>query len=140
MSLTRNPSYAIIRQLDLFAAKPEPSPTPAASASKLAKRGKTRSTDEAMRVLEDARAELIATARDEAAALARAHGTVHSRMVRAALEAKGLVHPDEKEFWIGAVFRDPRFEWTGERYSYSDAARNVHERTIKVWRLKGGAK
>lgn len=135
MSLTRNPSYAIIRQLDLFAAKPEP-----VAAKAPPKKSKTRSTDEAMRVLEDARAELIATARDEAAALARAHGTVHSRMVRASLEAKGLVHPDEKEFWIGAVFRDPRFEWTGERYSYSDPARNVHERTVKVWRLKETAK
>ena len=93
-----------------------------------------------MSVLEESRAELIAAAREEAVALARARGTVHSRMVRAVLEEKGLVSTDAKEYWIGAVFRDARFEWTGEHYSYSDAARNVHERTVKVWRLKAGAR
>jgi hypothetical protein len=43
----------------------------------------------------------------------------------------------EGEFWLGSVFRDTRFVPTGDKYIYSDEARNIHEREVKWWKLAG---
>lgn len=98
--------------------------------------GTTKSTEEAMEVLEVHRGALIARARTEAVLLCQQNGKTHSRAVRAKMAALGLLDSGGSEFWLGAIFRDGRFEWTGEFFTYSDSARNVHERTIKLWRLR----
>ncbi len=103
-----------------------------------AERPVTRSTAQAMDVLERAKGPIILAARRVAQQLARAHGTVHSRQVRQALIEQGLLTQDlvKKDFWMGAVFRGSEWEWTGKYHTYSDADRNIHERTVKVWKLK----
>jgi len=100
--------------------------------------GVTHSTEEAMDLLSEVRAELIARGREEAISLAEQHGLVHSRMVRLRLEELGLLgNADIKDFWLGAIFnRNPRFKWSGEMFTYEDRARNIHERTVKVWKLR----
>lgn len=98
----------------------------------------TRSTEEAMRVLEQAKGPIIIAARRVAQQLAHAHGDVHTRQVRQALIEQGLLTQDlaRKDFWMGAVFRGSEWEWTGRWHTYTDAERNIHERTVKVWRLR----
>jgi len=96
----------------------------------------TRSTGEAMDVLTAKHHREIQLARHVAAVIALARGTVHSRQVRWVLYQLGLITGNEHEFWIGAVFRDPKvFHWTENYYSHSSASRNIHERTVKVWEL-----
>lgn len=65
--------------------------------------------------------------------------TVHSRTVRDEMERLGLLKTNEPEFWLGAVFNKLKREKiigpTGQSFTYSDAERGIHERTIKVWGL-----
>lgn len=100
--------------------------------------GVTHSTEEAMDLLGEVRAELIARGREEAISLAEQYGFVHSRMVRLRLEELGLLgDTDIKDFWLGAIFnQNLRFKWSGEVFTYEDRARNIHERTVKVWKLR----
>lgn len=98
-------------------------------------RRKTGSTQEAMECLAEAHGSLIERAREEAVCIARQVGEVHSRAVRERLEQLGLVDASSRDHWLGAVFRDERFRWSGRYFSYRDLARNVHERTIKIWVL-----
>ena len=96
--------------------------------------GTTRSTDEAMDLHARKNGDLIAKAREIAKEICLREGTVHSRKVLAVMGARGLIDPDKGQTWIGAVFRSG-FTWTGEWVTHSNKARNIHERTIKVWRL-----
>lgn len=98
----------------------------------------TRSTDEAMRLLHRRRRLLIQWAQYLAAKHAKRAGTVHSRDVRTMMAAHGWLSPDAGEHWLGAVFRSSIWEWTGRYHAYSDHGRNIHERTVKVWRLRDG--
>lgn len=98
--------------------------------------GKTRSTDEAMKLLRKRRLEQIMKARELAVEICERVGSVSSREVRKAMAAAGELDNDEHEFWLGAVFRHERFQWTGRYYTYRDSARNIHERTVKVWELR----
>lgn len=120
-----------MRQLDLGLGQPPRTRRP---------RRKTASTQEAMECLAKAQGSLIERAREEAVCIARQVGEVHSRAVRERLEQLGLVDPSSRDHWLGAVFRDERFRWSGRYYSYSDRRKNVHERTIKIWVLKGEVK
>lgn len=90
-----------------------------------------------MDVLNTYRAFLIASGRWHALRIAYAHGTVVCRQVRKAMADAGLLDRYEHigDYWLGAVFHSPLFEWTGEWFKYTDAARNIHERTVKIWRL-----
>jgi len=102
--------------------------------------GKTRSTSEAIRLLEDKRAWLIAMGKRIAIGLCkRDGGSTNSYYLRREMTARGLFDGyDGAFFFLSAVFCDPAlFVWTGEYHSYSDrkGSRNVHERTIKVWHL-----
>lgn len=100
---------------------------------------KTRSTDEAMTVLNQYRAYLIQYGRYVATLICKEHGTVHSRQVRQALASQGLItDPQLGEHWLGAVFNNSRFRWTRQFHVYSDPTRNIHERTIKLWCLPPG--
>jgi hypothetical protein len=101
-----------------------------------AHRAKTRSTGQATQVLKTYRLKLIARGREIAKAIAKRRGKVHSRQVRQQMEKEGLlVNPLIGDFWLGIVFRSDDFKWTGEYFRYSDSARNIHERTVKVWTL-----
>jgi len=53
---------------------------------------------------------------------------------------EGVFDHSIPEYWLGALFRSPRFAWTGEYFQVpaepSDAIRNIHDRkTVKTWRL-----
>jgi hypothetical protein len=101
--------------------------------------GVTRSTGEAMDLLEERRAELIARGREEAVLLAREHGFVHSRMVRERLEELGLLtDPDLKDYWLGPLFNNPRFEKLSKTpdHTYGSPVRNIHERAVHRWRAR----
>jgi hypothetical protein len=99
----------------------------------------TCSTDEAMRLLNERRSFLIAYGRYVAAEICRATGTVHSRLVRREMAKRGLLdNPELADYWLGAVFNNGPFEWTHDVHTYSDHARNIHERGVKVWRLRKG--
>jgi hypothetical protein len=100
---------------------------------------KTRSTEEAMDLLKRFRRYFITLGRHLAVThlVGHAERTVHSRQVRAAMEAgcafDGYTGND---YWLGAVFNCSVFEWTGEFFVYSDKTRNIHERTVKLWKLR----
>jgi hypothetical protein len=96
----------------------------------------TRSTAEAMNVLGLHRRTLIDYARYVASEICKARGSVTSRDVRRVMAAMGMLN-NASEYWLGAIFRGS-FEWTGARHTYSDGDRNIHERTVKVWRLVEG--
>lgn len=98
--------------------------------------GKTRTTDEAMKLLRKRRLDQIMKARAMAVDICERVGSVSSREVRKAMAAAGELMDNEPEFWLGAVFRHERFQWTGRYFTYSDRARNIHERTVKVWELR----
>jgi len=101
----------------------------------------TRSTEEGMALLRRHRAELIAAGQQIARFLAEINGTVHSRAVRDEMERRGLLNGDGSECWLGAVFngKNSGLEWTGHwyRYTVKNNNRNIHEKHIKIWRLKG---
>jgi hypothetical protein len=99
----------------------------------------TRSTEEAMVVLNTYRQFLVTYGRYVATLICKEKGKVHSRDVRNALASlKLLEDPGLKDFWLGAVFNNSVFRWTGETYIYSNSDRNIHERTVKVWHLPAG--
>lgn len=98
---------------------------------------KTRTTGEAMGLLEGKHSTLIAIARDIAIELIRRDGSTHSRAVRKAMFERGIIAGNEgREHWLGAVFCRSMFEWTGGFITYADRERNVHERLVKTWRLR----
>ena len=110
--------------------------------------GVTRSTSEAMKLLARHRRVRIDRARDVAREIARADGTVNCRQVRERMKADGLlrdpengrlVPATEREHWLGSIFRHPDFEQTGQQVAYTNALRNIHERTVNVWRLRNGS-
>jgi hypothetical protein len=99
---------------------------------------KTRSTSEAIRLLEDKRAWLVAMGKRIAIGLCkRDGGTTNSRTLRQEMQARGLFD-DYKGgfFWMSAVFCDDGiFTWDGTKTSYRDRANNIHEREIRNWKL-----
>jgi hypothetical protein len=97
----------------------------------------TKTTSQAAKLLNRHRGNLITKARAIAIDLAKANGTVHSREVRAEMDKQGhLTNPALADHWLGVVFRSSVFVWTGQYFSYRDDSRNVHERTVKVWKLR----
>lgn len=72
--------------------------------------------------------------------------TTHTYAIRKAMEATGLLDGHRgKMMWLGAAVKAASdvLVPTGEMYSYSssdeETGRSVHERTIKVWKLRDGA-
>lgn len=95
----------------------------------------TKSTEEAMAVLNNHYPDLIQIAREIAIDLARKNGEVHANEVRAVMGNRGIINPEEKHFWFGAVFKSQDFAWTGKYHTYTDSGRNTHQRRVMVWRL-----
>ena len=78
------------------------------------------------------KAELLHLARETAYNIARIDGEVTSDDVRQALNiVPGRANGAN---WIGSIFRDKRFEWTGRVIS-SKIPKN-HAALIKIWKLK----
>jgi hypothetical protein len=99
---------------------------------------KTRSTEEAMSVLQQYRAGQIEDAREVAAELIDKHGTTHSFAVQEVMAKRGLIDPVLGNYWIGAVFNDPKFVWTGSWHfppNIKIATKNkAHAlRPVKIW-------
>lgn len=94
-------------------------------------------TNKAMAHLRYSHAYKIAYGKYVAVRIALKKLTVHSRDVRDAMFAEGVIDGAEAEFWLGTVFKDLRDEgilkWTGQMYKYTDADRNIHERSVKLW-------
>jgi hypothetical protein len=103
----------------------------------------TGSTDEAMALLRAIRREQIATAQGIAIELLLrrgADGVTNSREVWAVMARRGILEPEVKDHWLGAIFRDERFEWTG-RWAIPELPEGtaIHaQRPVKVWRLARG--
>jgi len=92
-----------------------------------------RLKDEGMTLAAMSRAELLKKARDVAYVLCEKHGTCTTDDVRYALDLRPADKANQQN-WIGSIFRDSRFEATGE-YVKSKIARN-HAAVIQIWRLK----
>ena len=99
---------------------------------------KTKSTEEAMAVLRAYRAGQIEDAREVAAELINKFGTTDSFQVQEVMAKRDLIDPSLGNYWIGAVFNDPRFAWTGSWKfppNIMIATRNkAHAlRPVKIW-------
>jgi hypothetical protein len=99
--------------------------------------GATRSTEEAMTRLRQTRRRLIENGRQVALEQIAASGTTHSRRVLDEMDRRGLLdRAVAHDFWLGAVFHDREFVWTGQWYRHHSKLRNIHERTVKVWTVR----
>ena len=78
------------------------------------------------------RTELLEHSRKIAVMLCIRDGQTTSDVVRRAVNLPPL--GSNQQNWLGALFNDARFDWTGE-FTRSTIRKN-HGRLIKVWRLK----
>jgi hypothetical protein len=91
-----------------------------------------RRRDEGMASAARPQVQRLELARSAAADIARERGSVTTDEVRMQL---GLTPGRSNEQnWMGSIFRDERFEWSGEVVLSKIPA--SHARMIKVWRLK----
>lgn len=104
----------------------------------------TRSTAEAMALLNKSRKKYILLAREVACGLITEHGSTHTFAVRDRMAALNLLRADlyTGEFWLGTVFRDSRFMKTGAMHvdppSERNKDRNIHShRETFVWTFSG---
>ena len=88
--------------------------------------------DEGMAIAALNRAEFLAETRDEAVRIARAQGYVTIDDVRRAVHVPPGTTNSQN--WIGSVFKDRRFAWTG-RMKKSEIPSN-HGRLIRIWSLR----
>ena len=99
------------------------------------------SAEEALAILNATRSELIRAARQEAAFLCLKHGRTNSREVRESMKVLGLLEDSTDERWLGAVFKCPLFEATGETLMVEDRERNIHRgRANQIWALTPSAR
>jgi hypothetical protein len=100
-------------------------------------------TEAAHAMLNKTRAYYIEYAMWTAARILQKKGTVHSREVRDVMvEEKALEGYRGNDFWLGTAFNNLKakgaIEWTMHQYKYSDPARNIHDREVKIWKPKEG--
>jgi hypothetical protein len=101
--------------------------------------GRTRTTAEAMTLLQQTRKRLIESGRMIARDQIAQTGSTHSRRVREEMRRRGLLDASVAgDYWLGAVFNCDEFEWTGAWHKHHSSERNIHERMVKVWTLRGG--
>lgn len=94
----------------------------------------TNTTEEAMELLRQYRGQYIDAARSVADQLIKRNGTTDTKQVRIAMADNGALLNDVKDHWLGAVFRGPRYQWTGE-WTESYVGPFTHApRPVKVWR------
>jgi hypothetical protein len=99
----------------------------------------TQSTGEAMALLKKYRADQIEDARDVACELIERYGYTSIRQVQETMVEMDLIDENLGNFWLGAVFNDPRFEWNG-KWDIPDSGALVatknkaHDyRPVKIW-------
>jgi hypothetical protein len=101
------------------------------------RRAATKTTAEAMALLQRMKRGYIEAAQRVAVEIASRVGGVYSHVVRSALVERGLIPHDESCLWMGrALCSCRKLEWSGKWFSYTDTERCIHERTVKVWRLR----
>ena len=102
-----------------------------------------RNEQEAHEMLKRARSQLIADGYKIAVELASPDKRVHSQMVLAEMEHRGLLderHADIPRNWTGLIFRGTDYKDTWEPCGYmkiGDSSRNTHAATRRLWKLKG---
>lgn len=101
-------------------------------------------TKEALGKIEVRHARIVRHACRVAVRLAKQKLTVHSREIRDALVAEGILDPEAgPEHWLGAAVnklaKEGILEKSGHTYKYTDASRGIHERTVTIWQLKENA-
>lgn len=97
-------------------------------------------TAEAMALLKAYRGYCIAWGRRIGWELCQQNIDTTSYEVIEEMEKRKLIPDDIGRFWVGAVFnKNPDFEFTGEYRSHRRDDRNLHERTVRVWRLSFAA-
>lgn len=106
--------------------------------------GKTRTTEEAMALLNRTRLKYIERGRYEAFQLCKRNGTTHSTAVLNTMGDQGLLEDENiKMSWLGDLFRRRSlFQRTGEMTisRVSKYATNTHSpRHVNVWELAPGA-
>ena len=94
------------------------------------KRGKA-DRDKGMKLAAWGRADILNEARAMAKMICISKGSCTIDDVRVKLDITSL--KSNQQNWLGSVFRDPQFLWTGE-YRQSAIPSN-HARPIKVWRF-----
>jgi len=99
----------------------------------------THTTGEAMDLLKEWRAGQIADAREVARELIERNGSTSCRQVQEVMVERDLIDESLGNFWLGAVFNDTEFEWTGE-WEIPDALTKIATknkahawRPIKIW-------
>jgi len=98
--------------------------------------------EEAHICLEEVRKKLIADARSIAVMLCRLHGETTTHYVREEMAAQGLLSPEFREFWMGCVFNNKQFEWTGKwgnslyTNKGSHFGRRTSNRAVRIWKLR----
>lgn len=92
-----------------------------------------------MSLLRALRAEQIEMAQRIAERLIAAHGITNSREVWLVMRRDGLLDARVKDHWLGCIFRDKRFKWTGEYVLPPlPEGTSIHaQRPVKVWGLSG---
>jgi hypothetical protein len=96
--------------------------------------GKTKTTEEAMAVLKKYRADHIARARAIADELIARDGKTSSKRVYNEMKSRELIDHTISDHWLGAVFNNAKYAWTGE-WTTSNVGPNTHSpRANKVWR------
>lgn len=90
---------------------------------------KTKTTGEAMELLERTRSKQIAIARRCADDLIYWQGTATTKQVVALMDAQGELDNSIPMHWLGAVFNQPKYKWTGR----SDLGVGHAGRGAKVW-------
>lgn len=95
-------------------------------------------SSEALREVEQGHAREVAIGRLYAVRHARQHGTFHTRDVWDAMVRDGHASDgsNDSPHWLGAVPIRRWFQKTDQVHKYSDERRGIHEREIKIWRLR----
>ena len=105
--------------------------------------GGARDEEEALDMLAEARQRLIRDGYRVAVELAKSQGAVHSQMVLAEMEARGLFLEIDESIprnWTANIFKGKDYKDTWEPCDYvkiGDSSRNTHAAVRRLWKLKG---
>jgi len=97
----------------------------------------TQTAEEAIALLKRTRDGEIKQARDIADELISVNKSTTVSEVHAEMARRGLIDPAIPNFWLGAVFRTPKYQFTGEFKSGIPGYGNNHTpHAVKGWKWK----